>query len=119
MVPETMCPTWPYDRMAGGDTLICGSVTEIDNLHEFLDMENERRWNEDFHAARIANLFHITMFKWQTKPKPAGDPTLLHARWLLIVVSDTWSKNLSYRHRILSVRETSRNSPCAFFTDSN
>ena len=43
LAPETMCPPWLFDEMAGTDTLICGSQTVIHNLYEFLDMENERR----------------------------------------------------------------------------
>ena len=80
LAPKTTCPTWLFEKMAGADTLICGSQTVIENLYEFLDMENERRRNEDFQAPRITNMLCIPIFNWPTKPKPAGDPMVFDVR---------------------------------------
>ena len=118
LAPETMCPTWLYNEMARTDTLICGSQTGVDNMYEVLDTETERRLNDDFHTPRIGNMLRIPIFSWPTKSKPAGDPTAFNVRWLLIVGPDTWSRKVLFRHRVLSMREASRNNPCSFFTDS-
>ena len=115
---ETMCHTWLYDEMAGADTLSCQSQTVTDILYEVLDMENERRQNEDFQAPRIGNMLHIPIFSWSTKSQPAQDPTVVNVRCLLIVAPDTWSRKALFRHRTLSICEASRNLPCSFFTDS-
>ena len=80
LAPETMCPTWLYDEMAGTDALICGSQTIVDDMYEVLDTETERRLNDDFQAPRIGNMLRIPIFSWPTKAKPAGDPTVFNVR---------------------------------------
>ena len=84
LAPETMCPTWLFDEMAGADT-----SNVIPNLYEFLNMENERWRNEDSEAPRITNILCIPIFNWSRKPKPAVDPMVFDVRWLRIVASDT------------------------------
>ena len=97
--------------MARTDTHICGSHTVVDNMYEVLDTGTERRLNDDFHAPRIGNMLRIQIFNCPTKTKPAGDPTVFNFRWLLIVTPDTWSRKVLFRHRVLSLREASRNNP--------
>ena len=115
--PETMCPAWLYEEMAPADTLICGSQTVVDNMYNVLDTETERRLNSDFNAPRMANMLRIPIFSWPTKPKAAGDPTLLDVCWLLILSRDSWTKKENFRRSVLSLREASRNN-FSLFADS-
>ena len=91
---EMMCPTWLYEEMARADTLIYGSQTVVDNMYDVVDTETKRRLNDDFNAPRIGNMLRIPIFSWPRKPKPAGDPTLFDARWMLISSPDSWSKKV-------------------------
>ena len=117
LAPETMCPTWLYEEMARADTLICGSQTVVHSLYDVLDMETERRLNDELNAPRIGNMLQIPIFSWPTKPKAAGDPTLFNVRWLLISALDSWTRKVSFRHYVLSLREASRNN-FSLFADS-
>ena len=53
-------------------------------MYEVLDLETERRLNDDFNALHIGNMLRIPIFSWPTKPKAAGDPTLFDVRWFRI-----------------------------------
>ena len=75
LAPETMCPTWLNDEMARTYTLICGSQTVVDTIHEVQDTDTERRLSDDFHTPRIGNVLRTPMFSWPTKARPAGYPT--------------------------------------------
>ena len=63
-------------------------------MYNVLDMETERRLNDDFNAPRIGNMLRIPIFTWRTKPKAAGDPTLFDVRWLLISAPDSWTRKV-------------------------
>ena len=39
LAPETMCPAGLYEKMARADTLICGSLTVVDNMYDVLETE--------------------------------------------------------------------------------
>ena len=80
--------------MVRADTLLCGSQTVVDNMYDVLETETERRLNDDFNAPRMANMFGILIFSWQTKPKAARDPTLFDVCWLLILSPDSWAKKV-------------------------
>ena len=115
--PETMCSTWLYTEMARDDTLICRSQTVVDNMYEGLDTETGRRLNDDLHALGIGNMLRIPFFRWRTKAKNAGDPTMFKVCWLLITLPQKWSRKVFNWHRVLSLRQAWRNNPCSFFTD--
>ena len=94
LAPEMMCPAWLYEEMALADTLICGSQTVVDNMFAVLETEKDRRLKDDFNAPRMANMLRVPIFSWLVKPKPAGDPTTFHVRWLLILSPDSWSRKV-------------------------
>ena len=94
LAPGMMCPTCLYEEMARADTVICGSQTVVNNMYEVLDMETERRLNDDFNPPHIGNMLCIPIFGWPTKAKPAGVPTLFNVRWLLISSPDSWCRKL-------------------------
>ena len=94
LAPETMCPTWLYERMARADTLICGSQTVVDNMYDVLDKATEGRLNDDFKAPPIGNMLRIPISSWPTKPKAAGDPMLFHVGCLPILAPDSWSRKV-------------------------
>ena len=94
LAPEMMCPAWLYEEMARADTLICGSQTVVDSMFDVLETETDRRLNDDFNAPRMANMLRVPIFSWPVKPKPAGDPTTLDVRWLLISSPDSWSRKV-------------------------
>ena len=92
--PETMRPTWLYEEITRADTLISGSETVVGNMYDVLDTETERRLNDDFNAPRIGNMLCIPIFRWPTKAKAAGDPTLFDVCSLLISVLDSWTRRV-------------------------
>ena len=92
--PERMYPAWLHEEMARADTLICGPENVVDNLYDVLDTHTERRLNDDFNAVRMDNTLRISIFSWPTKPKAAGDPTLLDVCWLLILSPDSWTRKV-------------------------
>ena len=94
LAPEMMCPAWLYEAMARANTLICGSQTVVDNMFDVLETETDRRLNDDFNAARRANMLRVPIFSWPVKRKPAGDPTTFDVRWLLILSPDSWSRKV-------------------------
>ena len=91
---EMMCPAWLYEEMARADTLICGSQTVVDNMFDVLETETERRSNDDFNVARMANMLRVPILSWPVKPKPAGDPTTFDVCWLLILSLDSLTKKV-------------------------
>ena len=117
VAPETMCPAWLYEETARADTLICGSQTVVDDMYDGLDTETERRLNDDFNLARVGNMLRIAIFSWPTKPKAAGDTTLFDVSWLLISSPNSWTRKVSFRDYVLSLREASRNN-FSLFADS-
>ena len=96
-------------------------IAVLDNaflvMYDVLDTETDRRLNNDFNAPRMANMLRIPIFSWPTKPKAAGDPTLLDVCWLLILSRDSWTKKEKFRRSVLSLREASRNN-FSLFADS-
>ena len=94
LAPEMMCPAWLYGEMAHADTLICGSLTVVDNMFTVLETETDRRLNDDFNAPRMDNMLRVPIFSWPVKPKPAGNPTTFDVRWLLISSPDSWSRKV-------------------------
>ena len=104
LAPEMMCPAWLYGEMARADILLCGSVTVVDNMYDVLETETERRPNDDFNAPRMANMLRIPIFSWPTKPKPAGDPTLLDVTCLLISSTDSLMRKVKFCHYVVSLQ---------------
>ena len=94
LAPQMMCPAWLYEEVARADTLICGSQTVVDNMYDVLETETERRLNDDFNVARMANMLRVPIFSWPVKPKPAGDPTTFDVCCLLISSPDSWTKKV-------------------------
>ena len=68
--------------------------SRVDNMFNVLETETERRLNDDFNAPRIGDMLLIPIFSWPVKPKPAGDPTTFHVRWLMISSPDSWSRKV-------------------------